>query len=110
MMKLRVKIWLEEDGQPVFGDGRLKLLREIHKTGSITAATEKLGVSYRHAWGEIRKIEQRLGFKLVDTQTGGRGGGGASLTPRAIDFLQSYEKISKSVSDDIDKKFGSLNL
>ncbi len=109
-MKLRVKIWLEEDGQPVFGDGRLKLLREIHNTGSITAATEKLGVSYRHAWGEIRKIEQRLGFKLVDTQTGGRGGGGASLTPRAINFLQSYEKISKSVSDDIDKKFGTLNL
>ncbi|HOY62577.1 MAG TPA: LysR family transcriptional regulator [bacterium] len=110
MMKLRVKIWLEEDGQPVFGDGRLKLLKEIQKTGSITAATENLGVSYRHAWGEIRKIEQRLGFKLIDTQTGGRGGGGASLTPRAIDFLQSYEKISKSVSAEITKKFGILNL
>ncbi len=109
-MKLRVKIWLEEDGQPVFGDGRLKLLKEIHKTGSITAATENLGVSYRHAWGEIRKIEQRLGFKLIDTQTGGRGGGGASLTPRAIDFLHSYEQISKSVSSDITKKFGMLSL
>ena len=39
-LQVRSKIWLEIDGEPVFGQGREDLLRIIQETGSINAAAK----------------------------------------------------------------------
>jgi len=41
--QVRSKIWLEIEGEPVFGQGREELLRRIRKTGSINAAAKEMG-------------------------------------------------------------------
>ena len=66
-MNIRLKVWFEVDGEYVFGDGRAELLRLIEQSGSIKKAASNLRMSYRHAWGQIRKMEDRLGTKLVET-------------------------------------------
>jgi|GEM_PF-6262238 len=48
---------------------------------------EEFGMSYRHAWGVVKKIEKRAGFKIVDTRLGGKEGGGARLTPKGKTFV-----------------------
>lgn len=93
-MKPRVNLWIEQDGQVVLSRWRIQLLEAIAETGSISAAAERLDVQYRRAWDKLHEMEAGLGVKLVDTAVGGKGGGGAHLTPagqRAVDEFHAFE-------------------
>ena len=43
----------------------MALLEAIHATGSISAAARRLGQSYRHVWGELKRWEAELEHPLV---------------------------------------------
>ncbi len=77
------------------GMGREKLLREIEKQGSIAAAARQIGLSYKKAWKYIKSIEERLGKKLVETQKGGKKGGGSKLTQDAKELLEQFDNVIK---------------
>ena len=96
-MEIRLKVWFEADGEYIFGDGRAELLMLIKQLGSIRKAASTLKMSYRHAWGQIRKLEERLGVKLVETRTGGKGGGETNLTNAAKGFLSEYYKFRNNL-------------
>lgn len=104
-MEIRSKIWIEVDGEPVFGSGREALLKAIDKLGSINKAAQDVNVSYRKALSYIQIMEQRLGTRLVERKTGGLHGGGASLTMEAKEFLKKYEKLEEGINEMLDKKF-----
>ncbi|RMF98518.1 MAG: LysR family transcriptional regulator [Candidatus Schekmanbacteria bacterium] len=106
-MKLSVKskVWLEIEGKPFFGEGRKRLLQEIEKTGSISSAASKLGITYRRAWSYIKSMEERSGLKLVEKTKGGAGYGGTTLTKDGRKLIDYYEAISKGIRDEVDKKF-----
>ena len=87
-MEIRSKLWIESKGKPVFGRGRRFLLEAIDKRGSINQAAKEINISYRKAWGYLKAMEERLGIKLIERQTGGRNGGGATLTVGAKIFLK----------------------
>jgi molybdate transport system regulatory protein len=77
----KFKLWLstaEEEG--VFGDGKYRLLRAIESCGSLRSAADSLGISYRKAWGDLKKAERILGVRLIDRTRGGSAGGGMVLT------------------------------
>lgn len=63
---IRLHLWLDTPDGVFFGSGRAQLLQLIERHGSIKKAAEELGMSYRAAWGKIRKSEEVLGFKLVE--------------------------------------------
>ena len=94
-MELKCKIWIEQEGELVFGRGRAELLEAVRQTGSISAAARKMGMSYRHAWAMLRASEQRLGRALVERARGGAGGGGARLTPQARTLLKKFRAVEK---------------
>jgi len=93
----RIKLWLEQEGQQVFGDGLYHLLTLIHRYGSIRQAAEDMKMSYRHAWGTVKKAEERLGVTLLHKKTGGESGGGARLTPEAEDLIFKYREFRHQV-------------
>ncbi len=101
----RAKVWLEADGQAVFGDGKLLLLETIARAGSIRAAAEKLGMSYRGLWGRLAEMEKRLGLPLVRRTVGGKGGGGAALTEQAAELIQHYRRFRGGINELIDQRF-----
>jgi molybdate transport system regulatory protein len=107
-MELRSKIWLEVDGEPVFGSGRQALLKGIERLGSINRASKDINISYRKALSYIQSMEQRLNVKLVERKTGGRNGGGAVLTDDAFKLLVKYEKLEKNINTLLDKKFSDV--
>jgi len=107
-MEIRSKIWLEVDGETVFGSGRQSLLQGIEKYGSINMAAKNLNISYRKALSYIQAMEKRLGIKLVERKTGGIHGGGARLTEEAKEFLKKYEKLEQGINKMIDKKFSEV--
>jgi len=92
VMKAKFKIWLEEKGGVAFAEGRRMLLEAVDRLGSLNAAAKELGMSYRAAWGKIKATEKALGIKLLEVTTGGKGGGGATLTPEAKELVSKYKQ------------------
>lgn len=96
-MEARAKVWLEEGGRTVFGEGAYQLLAGIRRHGSLSGAAAELGMSYRLAWGVIRKLEGRLGFALVHSRVGGEEGGGTVLTPAGDRFVEQFAELQRRV-------------
>lgn len=109
-LQVRSKIWLEIDGEPVFGQGREELLRLIQKGSSINAAAKAMSIPYRKAWTYIDAMEKRLGFPLVNRQKGGAGGGASSLTLQAAALLEKFNLLQKGFNDMVDSKFIDLDF
>ena len=95
-LKLNYKIWLETaDSEGVLGDGKWILLKMINEKGSLKAAMEELDLSYRKTWNNLRKIEKKLGFPLLDTSRGGADGGSTTLTPDGVRIVKAFDKFHK---------------
>ena len=110
-MQPRVKLWVEKDGLLVFSDYRAELLDRIARTGSISGGAERMGLSYRRAWGKIKEIEHNLGVRLVQSEVGGLGGGRTKLTPEGEEILARYRAFRAAaqshVGRDFTKAFGN---
>ena len=107
-LEVRSKIWIEADGEPVFGRGRRFLLEAIDTHGSINQAAKEVDISYRKALSHIQAMERRLGVSLVIRQTGGRNGGGATLTAEARVFLKKFKMMEQGLREFVDTQFKEL--
>ncbi|MCE5312106.1 MAG: winged helix-turn-helix domain-containing protein [Nitrospiraceae bacterium] len=107
-IEIRSKLWIEIDGEPVFGRGREFLLTAVERYGSINRAAKEINISYRKAWSYIKAMEERLGIKLVERQAGGINGGGAVLTDAARSFLKKYEELEKGIKEMVDNRFADI--
>ena len=88
------KVWLETDEGYVFGPGVYSLLKKVTETGTLKDAASDLGMSYRYAWGLVKKAEEKLGEPLLAAHKGGKsGGGGATLTERGEQFVVEFQRI-----------------
>lgn len=92
--RLRLHLWLEVEGGMVLGLGRAMLLAKVHELGSLNKAAKALGMSYRAAWGRLKKTEDLLGRPLV-TSSGGRSG--FSLTPLGLSLVESFQRWHEDV-------------
>ena len=104
-MQIRANFWVEKDGKVVMSRWRVALLQAVDETGSISAAAERLGIPYRRAWDRIHECEERLGVKLIDTQTGGLGGGGAELTREGAEYVKRFQQFSNGLDELIESRF-----
>jgi molybdate transport system regulatory protein len=75
------------------GPGKIALMEQISKHGSISAAGKEMGMSYRRAWLLVDEINHIFREPLVETQMGGAGGGGARLTRLGRDVVDRYRAI-----------------
>lgn len=104
-LKIKSKIWIEIDGKPLFGQGRMELLRQIDAHGSINQAAKALDISYRKAWSQVKFMEDRIGMALVERQAGGRQGGGAALTAQARAFMAKFADLSQGIEEEMNERF-----
>jgi len=93
MLHYEGSLWLTDGARRWGGTDRIELLARIGETGSITAAAKAVGMSYKGAWDAVEAMNNLAGEALVLRATGGRGGGGASLTPRAQRLIASFRGI-----------------
>ena len=104
-LRPRANFWAEAGEQVVLSQWRVRLLQAIREHGSISAAAQQLGIDYRLAWQRVHEMEEGLGHQLVDTQVGGAGGGGASLTPIAIDLITRWEAFVRGLDTVVAERF-----
>jgi molybdate transport system regulatory protein len=101
----KVKLWVENAGLLVLSDYRVQLLQHVADTGSLAQAAERMGLSYRRAWGKIKEIERNLGVRLVQSEVGGLGGGRTWLTPGGERLLAQYRRFQTAVEADVGREF-----
>jgi molybdate transport system regulatory protein len=101
----RVKVWLEMEGNYVFGFGVSEMLRAVEKAGSIKHAAAEMGMSYRYVWGRIKKAEQILGRRLVETQVGGQGARRSFLTPEGQKLSAAFLAFRNRMAELTRKEF-----
>ena len=66
-IRVRSKVWLEVDGEPLLGDGRYRLLRAVERSGSINGAARELGISYRKARAQLAALEAHAPLFFTST-------------------------------------------
>ncbi|MFX1466954.1 MAG: TOBE domain-containing protein [Promethearchaeota archaeon] len=111
----KFRLWLElddksvsEEDKALLGKGGALLLKKISETGSISEAIrdaslskhgahKKTGLSYRYAWGLLKKISDRLKKPIIQKFRGGRKGGGSELTSTGEELLRYYTRLENLI-------------
>ncbi|MEN9701837.1 MAG: hypothetical protein RIR55_1174 [Bacteroidota bacterium] len=101
-------IWIEKGGVKYFGKGPLQLLALIQQTGSINEAAKQMELSYKKAWTIIQRINEVTGAEIIITKSGGNKGGGAQLTPAAIDLMKKYQQLVAKFTSFMEKEGKNL--
>lgn len=99
---LRLHIWFETGQHLYFCLGRALLIRKIDEHGSLRKAADALGMSYRGAWGKIKKSEETLGVKLI--RKGYRRRDGCQLTDMGRLLMETFLKWFDAVEKDALKR------
>ncbi|KVU58668.1 TOBE domain-containing protein [Burkholderia cepacia] len=94
-LELGGELWLRAGEQTLGGATRIALLAAIGDTGSITRAAKAVGLSYKAAWDAVDTMNNLAGEPLVARSTGGKGGGGTTLTPRATSLIAAFRTIER---------------
>ena len=79
--------------QIALGPGKVNLLEEIDRSGSISKAARELGLSYRRAWTLVDTMNKSFNSPLVEGSVGGKKGGGAQLTPLGKRMAKVYRSM-----------------
>ena len=66
--------------------------------GAGAAFASRRGMAYSKAWTILKNAQQHLGFELLHSTTGGKHGGGATLTPEATALLAAYEEYCRELN------------
>lgn len=92
--------------ESAFFDERLKLLLFlIDDTSNVRRACDAMAISYGKAWDLINRLEQELGYPVVERHQGGRRGGNTRLTEQGSEFLRKYQAFEESVFQFAQKQF-----
>ena len=102
---LRLRVVLRHGA--ALGPGKIDLLEAIAETGSIRAAGNRFKMSYRRAWGLVAELNGMFETPLVVAETGGKGGGGASLTLLGREVVRRFRAMEieagKAIEGDVRK-------
>ena len=89
---ITVRLYTDEK---CFGPGVAMLLERVERLRSLRSAAMDMDMAYSKAWTVLRTAEEQLGFKLLHSSTGGKGGGGAVLSPEGELLLERYDELCR---------------
>ena len=104
-LKLRSSQWIvDEHNNIILGKGRMEILENIEKTGSMNQAAKKMKMSYKAVWSKIKATEKNLNAKIVhaDRKNGTR------LSREGKELMKKYKLLIKECMSSDDKIFDSI--
>lgn len=91
-----------------FGPGKIALLRKVGEGHSISSAARELGMTYKRAWTLVDTFNRGFGKPVVETSSGGKGGGGARLTPLGQELIDCYVALEAKVNSTTQEELAAL--
>jgi molybdate transport system regulatory protein len=55
----------------------------------------------------VKATEGEIGFRLLDSESGGLEGGGSRLTPQARDLCRRFRRVSGGIQEVISRRFAA---
>jgi molybdate transport system regulatory protein len=98
MSATRLTLRVDFGSRRSIGPGKIRLLEEIGRSGSISQAGRSLGMSYRRAWLLIDDLNHSFRQAVVRAKTGGSQGGGATLTEFGSQLVRDYRAIETAAA------------
>jgi molybdate transport system regulatory protein len=81
------------------GPGKIALLEGIRTHGSVSEAARRMSISYRRAWLLLDSLNKSFNMPATVNSVGGRGGGGAEITPFGILLIERYREVERKLDD-----------
>ena len=101
-LKLKSSQWIvDEHDNPVIGLGRMEILDNIEKTGSINQTAKMMKMSYKAVWSKIKTTENHLNTVIVHTDRKE----GSRLSREGKELLEKYRRLKKECLSADDKLF-----
>ncbi len=94
-MELSSPLTLEMLGKPFLLEKRIELLHAIAQHGSISKAAKAVPMSYKSAWEAVDMMNSLSPEPIVSRETGGKDGGGTTITPYGITLLDNYALLKE---------------
>lgn len=104
----RLTLKLSFDGGRAVGPGKIRLLEEVDRAGSISAGGRAMGMSYRRAWLLVEEMNGYFKRPVVTTQVGGSGGGGAQLTLFGRQVVAHYREMEEEAAQAVSRHIEAL--
>ncbi len=92
-ISFRLRWFYGDKDKHAIEEALLRLLEAIREQGSLKRAAKEIRLSYRHAWGLLKKWENEFGSPLVTLQRGRNHG--ASLTPLGEKLLNAHLTLAE---------------
>ena len=108
--KIKSRIWIDGESGPYLSMGRIDLLKNIHKHGSISKAAKVVNMSYSKAWKMIDAVNKEANSPLVIRVSGGLKGGGTELTGEGVKAIAIFDELNKKTIDYLDREFNEIKL
>ena len=81
------------------GPGKIALLEGIRTYRSVSEAARRMNISYRRAWLLLDSLNKSFDMPATVNSVGGRGGGGAEITPFGLLLIESYREVERKLND-----------
>jgi len=107
-INVRFRMWIDVKNSPYLGLGRIILLENIIKHGSITKGAEAINMSYRKAWQLIEDMNKLSRKPLVIKKIGGKHGGGAEVTNEGKKTIHNFYKLQKDVEEYVKERISKI--
>ena len=108
--KVESRIWISSNSVMFLGRGRVDLLQEIDRLGSIAKAAEAMEMSYKKAWKLIKSMNEASPSPLLEKKIGGNGGGGSELTEEGKRVIELFNQLEKDQQDLLNERFKKSNF
>lgn len=103
-MKVFLRFWIKKENRNFLGKGKIELLEHIKTTGSISKAAKNMKMSYKAAWDDVDSMNHLSENILVQSVSGGKGGGGTVITSegeRVIGIFKRLDRVIDAIESDI---------
>ena len=107
---IKSRIWITDGESTFLGEGRIFLLKEIEKHGSISKAAKAMKMSYKKALQLVSAINDQAPELLVTPKIGGVGGGGSELSEAGKRAIEVFSEINEANREYLDVKLNEMNL
>src|SRR5262245_5420265 len=98
MTALRVRFRIDFGDDNAVGPGKIALLEKMRETGSLSQAARVLKMSYRRAGQLLDSLNHSFREPVVLTAVGGKGGGGATITPFGESLVATYRELEADIT------------
>lgn len=110
MIEVECNISIKKDGEYFLNPLKTQLLEEIRKSGSLSSAARKMGISYQHVWTMMDQMNRIAPLPLVMKQRGGANGGGTAVTEYGERMIREYLIIQAEINKVVAQINVEINL